>query len=175
MKINQKILFVSATVFLLAAGCSKPAQQPVPQAPQTIQSAPSPTPSAVASPTPVSQSTAPKGLAQTNQNSGKPDYTPGYIIVTQTVDGSSSNVPYNKLKDGSTAEDLLKSTHTVITKAYSGIGDFILSIDGNAADSKHFWEFFVGGKSSNLGASSYTLKDGDVIEWKLSAISSSGQ
>jgi hypothetical protein len=76
---------------------------------------------------------------------------------------------------GKNALDLLKAKYPnqVQTKNYSGIGEFVQSIAGAAADSKHFWEFFVNGKSSNVGASSYTTKNGDVLEWKLSAIDSS--
>ena len=92
------------------------------------------------------------------------------VKVTQIVQGSNLNQPSYQVAAGQTAIDLLKASHQAQTKEYQGLGEFVLSIDGNAPDSKHFWEFFVNGKSSNVGASSYTLKDGDKIEWKLSVI-----
>lgn len=179
MKKNfAKIILISSILVLLAAGCSnkqaviapisQPQNQQIQQAPQS-QQVPQP-PS-----TTIAPSSSPKGMTQIKDNAGKPDYTPGYVVVTQTVDGSSQNVPYNKVKDTSTAYDLLSSTHKVGFKDYGSMGKFVQSIDGVAPDSKHFWEFFVNGKSSNVGASSYTLKDADKIEWKLSVISASGE
>lgn len=145
MKKYTKILFAASVVVLLAAGCNKTQlQQNKQQAPQSV----------------------PIGQTQTKQNADS-------LTVRQTVEGSNLNQPSYQVVAGKSAIDLLKANHQVQTKEYQGLGEFVLSIDGNAPDSKHFWEFFVNGKSSNVGASSYTLKDGDKIEWKLSAISSS--
>jgi hypothetical protein len=91
------------------------------------------------------------------------------------VDGSGQNKPSNAFVQGETAIQLLKNGHTVDVKEYPGIGEMVLAIGGIKADSQHFWEFFVNGKSSNVGASSYVLKNGDKIEWKLSTINSSGE
>ena len=95
--------------------------------------------------------------------------------VGEVVFGSDLAEQPSDFISGQTALDLLKFKHKVVINTYSGIGEFVVSIDGMKPDSKHFWEFFVNGKSSNVGASSYVLKEGDKIEWKLSAISSSGQ
>ena len=98
------------------------------------------------------------------------------VTVTQVVDGSSSNKASDVITAGETAFDLLKADHQITAKDYgSGMGELVESIDGITPDSKHFWEFYVNGKSSNVGASLYILKGGDKIEWKLSAISSSGE
>lgn len=167
MKNLKKILIVFAAIFLLAAGCSKGNDQSVSKSVDQSASQATPTPSSVA--------TTPKGMTQTKDNAGRPDYTPGFVVVTQTVEGSSLDQPYTKIKDGATAYDLLSSAHKVESKSYSGIGEFVESIDGIKPDSQHFWEFILNGKSSNVGASSYTLKDGDKIDWKLAKISSSGQ
>jgi|ERR1051326_2763091 hypothetical protein len=177
MKTRNKILVASIGIFLLAAGCNK--QQPASssvgqQNTQTVQQDNSAESQQGQSNTATSTTPSPIGMTQTRNNAGKPDYTPGYIVVTQTVEGSNLNQAYNKIKDGQTAEDLLKATHKVEVKAYS-FGDMITSIDDNKADTQHFWEFFVNGKSSNVGAGSYKPKDGDKIEWKLTKISSSGQ
>ena len=168
MQKYRKILIISAAIFLLAAGCNRAANQSVSESANQQVSQPTPTP--------TSTEVVPKGMTQTKDNAGQPDYTPGFVVVTDSVEGSNLNHVYDKVKEGTTAYDLLSSTHTVDFKDYgSSLGKMVTGIDGNKADSKHFWEFFVNGKSSNVGASSYTLKDGDKIEWKLTALSSSAQ
>jgi hypothetical protein len=94
------------------------------------------------------------------------------LNVYQTVQGSSLNqaAPY-QLQQGKSALDLLQATHKVEVKDYAGIGAFVTGIDGMAPDNKHFWELFVNGKSSNVGASSFLPQNNDKIEWKLSTIS----
>ena len=72
--------------------------------------------------------------------------------------------------EGKNALELLKIAHKIETKNYPGVGEFVESIDGVKGDSKHFWEFFVNGKSSNVGAGSFITKNGDIIEWKLSEL-----
>jgi len=163
MKKITKIFIIVGIVFL-AASCGKaPEQQTTNQQTQTQQSTSS---------QPV---LTPQGQTQTKDNANGPDYfpngqKPGGITVTQTVEGSSSNKPSYQATEGQTAFDLLDSTHTVQAKDYSGIGKFVETIDGVKPDSKHFWAFYVNGKSSNVGASSYVLKNGDKIEWKLELI-----
>jgi hypothetical protein len=46
---------------------------------------------------------------------------------------------------------------------------FITSINGRAADTtkREFWELFVNGLSSNVGAGTYIVKEGDQIEWHI--------
>lgn len=147
MKISKKILLVSSVFLLLAAACAKqaaqrPAPSPAPQAPQQAATTP-----------------APAGPGQ------KP------LTVYENVQGSTINKTSYLVDVGVNAFDLLKATHVVVAKDYgSSMGMFVQSIDGLAADSKHFWEFFVNGKSSSVGVSSYVLKNGDKIEWKLSVI-----
>ena len=167
----KKILILSATVFLLAAGCNKASNTPAGQQNSPAPNQQSQTQQAPPRTTDVTTSPAPKGMTQTRQNAGMPDYTPGFVIVTQTVQGSNLNTPYNKVKEGETAEDLLQATHKVEVKTYS-FGDMVISIDGIKPDSKHFWAFLVNGAPSNVGAGSYKLKNGDKIEWQLSAIGS---
>jgi hypothetical protein len=73
------------------------------------------------------------------------------------------------IEEGKTALDLTKSVAKVKTKG-EGQDAFVTSINGKAADSakKEFWEFLVNGKSAEVGAGSYKLKDGDKIEWRIS-------
>lgn len=144
-----------SVIVLLAAGCGQ-------TQPQTNSQA---------------SSLFPSGQTQTRQNAGGPDYFPNgqrpedpiNINYQQIVNGKldSSQVTVGQ---GMYALALLKMTHKVETKDYGGMGEFVESIDGIRPDGKHFWEFFVNGKSSNVGASSYILKNGDKIEWELSVI-----
>jgi HAMP domain-containing protein len=74
-------------------------------------------------------------------------------------------------KNDKTALELLKDSHKVETKEYSGMGEFVTSIDGVAAeDGKNFWAFYVNGQMAAEGASTYKTKDGEKIEWRLDAI-----
>ncbi len=107
------------------------------------------------------------------------------IFIWQVVDKNSSDnnqtqapassqnttneVNYNG-ETGKNALTLLKAGHKTETKSYKGIGELVTSIDGVKADSKHFWSFYVNGKQSQTGASSYTTKSGDKITWKLEEI-----
>jgi len=73
--------------------------------------------------------------------------------------------------NGKTALKLLQKSHKVVTKDYGAMGQMVTSIDGVAADSSHFWAFYVNGTMASEGASTYVTKTGDKIEWKLEAIS----
>lgn len=148
MKKISKILLVSAGIFLLAAGCNRGAG--IKNQELGIKEN-------------RQQQTQTQPPAQNQVVDDRP-----WII--QTVEGSNINQPKTQFTQGQSAMDVLEATHQVESKEYSGLGKMVLSIDGKAADSKHFWEFFVNGKSSSVGASSYVLKAGDKIEWKLSAI-----
>lgn len=156
-----KILLFTPVFVLLAAGCNKAQPQPTNQpistsANQSTQDQP--------------LATTPSGTLQTLGSAKKPNYQPGFIIVSQTVEGSKTNDPYIQILDSATARDLLTVVYKVDFKNYGSIGDFVEKIDGVAPDSKHFWEFLVNGKSSNVGLSAYKLKNGDKIEWKLTEI-----
>ena len=157
MRKSTKIFLISSALILLAAGCNKP--QATSQQSSGNQ-----------------QLSTPNTQTQTKDNIGGPDYSPNSnpkastVTVKQTVEGSNLNQSSYTVEEGQKAIILLKASHKVETKTYSGIGEFVESIDGIKPDSKHFWEFFINGKSSQVGASDYTLKNGDVIEWKLTAI-----
>lgn len=52
-------------------------------------------------------------------------------------------------------------------KNYPGLGFFITNIGKlNAGDGKYLL-YYINGKEASVGVSSYSPKDGDVIEWKL--------
>lgn len=183
-KQSTKIILLAAGIFLLAAGCGKQTSQPISGSAdqQVSQSANKPiSGSANQQIQPSSQSATttavkPGGQTQIKQNPAAKGYQPqqaedpNNITVYQTVDGSNLNQPSYMAANGQWALALLKSTHTVTVKSYGSMGEFVTGIDGVTSDNKHFWEFFVNGKSSNVGASSYKLQSGDKIEWKLSEI-----
>lgn len=52
-------------------------------------------------------------------------------------------------------------------KNYPGLGFFVTDIgDLHSGGGKNLL-YYVNGKEATVGVSSYTLKDGDIIEWKL--------
>lgn len=162
-----KIVVVSLLVILTSAGCNK--AQPTQQTPSNQQA------TSTGQTSPAGQMQARQDAGPPANEAGKPDYTPGYVVVTNTVEGSNLNHRYDKVKAGTTAYDLLANTHQVVAKDYGAAGKFVQTIDGIAPDNKHFWTFYVNGKPSNVGASSYVLKDSDKVEWKLDLITDSGQ
>ncbi len=81
----------------------------------------------------------------------------------------SSSVVYDGV-DGKNAMELLKASHRVETKSFSGIGEYVVSIDGVQPDVSHFWAFYVNGAQAQVGADQYVTKNGEKIEWKLEEI-----
>lgn len=73
--------------------------------------------------------------------------------------------------EGQNALALLKAGYVVETKDFSGLGEFVVSIDGVTPDpNRSFWSFYVNGSQSQVGASQYQTKASDVIEWKIEEI-----
>jgi hypothetical protein len=112
------------------------------------------------------------GCAPVSQNSSKYQNQPAEKTslgkVEQMVVGTDLIEPSVEIKSGWTALDLLKSSHRVETKTFSGVGEYVVSIDGiKETTGKNFWALYVNGKQSQVGASDYTPKDKDKIEWKL--------
>jgi len=74
-------------------------------------------------------------------------------------------------QNGKTALELLKDNYTVETQEFSGVGEFVLSIDDiEAEDGQNFWAFYIDGEMAMEGASTYETKDGEKIEWRLDEI-----
>lgn len=84
----------------------------------------------------------------------------------QTVAGEISY----KGQEGKNALELLKAVYRTETKEFPGVGEFVVSVDGKAADDKHFWAFYVNGEMSQVGVGTYQTKDDDTIVWKLEEI-----
>ena len=66
---------------------------------------------------------------------------------------------------GKNALDLLKSGHTVDASDQG----FVNAIDGVKPGNHQFWDLYVNGKESAVGAKDYITKTGDAIEWKLAS------
>lgn len=97
--------------------------------------------------------------------------TEAEIHVTQSVQQQKSLEVFTyKASEHKTALDMLKSSYDVGTKSFGSAGEFVERIGLITPDKDYFWAFYVNGKSSNVGAGSYELKDGDSIEWKLEYI-----
>jgi len=52
-------------------------------------------------------------------------------------------------------------------KNYPGLGFFVTDIQTLHSGSGRHLFYYINGKEATVGVSSYTLKDGDIIEWKL--------
>ena len=91
-------------------------------------------------------------------------------VSNLTIDNHNAKQDYTVTysgQNGQSAYALLVKNHVVKSKEYSGLGKFVTDIDGVKADGSHYWSFNVNGKLSEVGASQYTTKNGDKIEWKL--------
>lgn len=52
-------------------------------------------------------------------------------------------------------------------KLYPGLGFFVTQVGTLSQGEGKNLMYFINGKEASVGVSSYTLKNGDVIEWKL--------
>ena len=93
------------------------------------------------------------------------------IQVVHKVEGDMGDQLFNfYVEENKNALDLLKSGHTVETKSFSGVGEFVESINGKSPEADQFWALYVNGEQAQVGASDYKPINGDNIEWKLEKI-----
>jgi hypothetical protein len=57
----------------------------------------------------------------------------------------------------------------ISTQEFSGLGAFVTGFFGVQAQGNNFWEFRVNGESSDVGVSSYEVKEGDVLEFRYAS------
>ncbi len=94
---------------------------------------------------------------------------PNGIVGQSTEDSSQTGTITYQGVEGRTALELLKENHEVESAMYD-FGEFVTSIDGQAADdTANFWAFYVNGAQASVGAGEYQTKPDDVIEWRLEA------
>lgn len=111
-------------------------------------------------------------LKNKNQNSSIPnEKVVREYKANLTINDGSNTFNYDASSYvGKTALDLtLGATEGRVEKTGEGVNAFITAINGRKADDgKHeFWELVINGKSSEVGAGSYTVKEGDQIEWHI--------
>lgn len=76
------------------------------------------------------------------------------------------------ITSGETVENAMKTlaaqkTGFVYTeKSYTGLGEYINSINGEPNGNGLYWFLYVNGKSSDTGASATHLSPGDTVTWK---------
>jgi hypothetical protein len=70
---------------------------------------------------------------------------------------------------GKTALEVTQTATGDVKTSGTGTNAFVTSVNGREAsnDKKEFWELDINGKPSDVGAGSYTVKDGDALVWKI--------
>lgn len=112
-----------------------------------------------------------------NRPVAKPTPTPSasadlsHIRVTEKIDfaGLKSNeIATVEATPSATVLDVLNQSKQITLKHYS-FGDQVTGIEGvDGTAQKMYWMYSVNGKEAQVGASQYTLHDGDTIDWQLS-------
>ncbi len=65
---------------------------------------------------------------------------------------------------------MIQTNLKIETKTYVGLGSIIESInDFKSGTNGKYWQYWVNGKYSQVGASAYQIQPGDVIEWRFSS------
>jgi hypothetical protein len=52
-------------------------------------------------------------------------------------------------------------------KEYSGLGVFVDEINGLKGKNGKYWLYYINNEEASVGVSSYFLKEGDIISWRL--------
>ncbi len=126
------------------------------------------------------QALSPSGNGQPvleNKGSDQPPVQAGLdISVNLMLDfGNGQVMTYNevKLPNDSTVFDLLKKVTAennlkLQSKDYGELGVFIESINDieNEISGNRFWQYWVNNEYAKIGASSFKLDGGDMVEWK---------
>lgn len=89
--------------------------------------------------------------------------------ATLLIGEKKYNLPFKAGESAFEAMFRLKQEGEIVFEAknYSGIGQFIYSIEGVPSDNKHFWILYINNKKAEVGASAYLLSENDEILWKL--------
>ena len=154
MQTYRKILFAATLIILISAGCAK--TQPAKDTGRDDAN--------------QEQTDVDPISPETEMVNQSPEVkTPTADALPKTVAPAVNEIKY-KGEEGKNALTLLKAKYQVETKSFGSAGEFVESINGIKPDSKHFWKFFINGKSASVGASSYVTKSTDVLEWKLDEI-----
>ena len=96
------------------------------------------------------------------------------ILVDLAIDygnGDTQSFPGQVVRQGDTVLDLLEILERQKGVAFEkrnfpGLGVFVEAIHGIHNTNDSYWQFWVNGEYSKVGASQYELKDGDRVLWK---------
>ena len=90
------------------------------------------------------------------------------VLIAQEKFITPGVINPESFRTGTTALEALEKKY-VVEKKGDGVNAFVTSIGGvKASDAdKTFWAFYINGKQATVGAGSYKLHDGDVMQWKL--------
>jgi hypothetical protein len=102
----------------------------------------------------------------------------GEIRVSLIIDFSDGKIitcNNQILKKGSTVFDLLKicsqnpqNPFEIEYTVYPELGVFIKRIgDKTNGENEKYWQYWVNNEYAQVGAGSYQLKEGDIVEWKF--------
>lgn len=99
------------------------------------------------------------------------------IEVSLKINTGSNTYEYTEtVNKDTTVLDLMKTASDKekfeLSYQNSSAGAYIEEIYGvkNDTEANKFWLFSVNGQSSNVGASSYKLSPGDVVEWNYTSM-----
>lgn len=118
------------------------------------------------------------GVLLANREEALSGGTPGLVRGTVVVNFEGVQPPRARIsrpftaQPGKSAWDAIQNalgSQRVKTQDFGGdLGLLITSFDDVDAKGNQFWEFLVNGKTSEVGISGYKVKDGDVLEFRLS-------
>ena len=85
--------------------------------------------------------------------------------------GDEQSFPELLARESDTVLDLLETLErqngiTIEKRSFSGLGVFIEAIHGVHNTNNSYWQFWVNGEYSKVGAGQYELKEGDTVLWK---------
>ncbi|NCN82460.1 MAG: DUF4430 domain-containing protein [Candidatus Pacebacteria bacterium] len=92
--------------------------------------------------------------------------------IPEKVMETTISLSFAAMTDGQTALDLLKESAQVEYQEFD-FGVMVTSINGVAADEKHYWGLYVNDEYATAGASETVLKTGDTMKWIYEEISDS--
>ena len=95
---------------------------------------------------------------------------PTSTVEVQPIGSPVTEHQFTATQDEQTALELLQSQASIETTEYGEAGQFVTSIDGVAADSQHYWAFYLNDQYAEAGASQTILKSGDTIKFVYETI-----
>ena len=154
---NKKLILVFVGVFILVALFFANSQKISTPSSSTNLGSSVPNQSSIPPKTPPNTSSNPS-LERSNISLSF-DFGGGAEKISQSID----------FKKGENLLDAMIQINLKIeTKTYAGLGSIIESInDFKSGTDGKYWQYWVNGKYSQVGASAYKIQPGDVVEWRF--------